>query len=283
MSIAEKFCWERIDDEQFEELVFKALSSINPEAITWRKGSGDQGRDIQMIFQRQGALGEAINETYFVEVKHYKGGVPPSAFMGALSWAQAEQPQVLLIAVSSHLTTPCREYINAWQRNNSKIRVIVWERKEIENEILKNSLARELSISLGLLPPYIQDLLPANPQEFRANLAYSGFALEYRYWITVEEVEKLGYIIALLERLKCLLIDADESFRHHEEVCIAIPSWSIFLTVLQSQLRLQISIRDYLFGLNSELTTEELSLLSNRVKECVEEVRQAGDLAIGLD
>jgi hypothetical protein len=45
MSIAEKFRWGAIDDEQFEELVFKVLKSANPQQIEWRKGPGDQVRE----------------------------------------------------------------------------------------------------------------------------------------------------------------------------------------------------------------------------------------------
>jgi hypothetical protein len=123
MSIAEKFRWDAIDDEQFEELVFKVLKSANPQQIEWRKGPGDKGRDIQVQFRRQGALGDDIDETYFVEVKHYQAGVSPSAFEGSLAWASAEQPQVLLIVVSSHLTIPCREYLETWRRKHPKIRV----------------------------------------------------------------------------------------------------------------------------------------------------------------
>ena len=123
MSIAEKFRWDAIDDEQFEELVFKVLKSANPQQIQWRKRPGDKGRDIQVQFRRQGGIGEEIDETYFVEVKHYQEGVSSSAFEASLTWASGEQPQVLLIIVSSHLTTPYRDSLNNSQRNNPKIRV----------------------------------------------------------------------------------------------------------------------------------------------------------------
>ena len=59
MSITEKFRWDKIDDEQFEELVFTVLKTANPQQIRWRKGPGDKGRDIQVQFRRQGALGDS--------------------------------------------------------------------------------------------------------------------------------------------------------------------------------------------------------------------------------
>jgi len=51
--------------------VFAVLKSANPQQIQWRKRPGDKGRDIQVQFRRQGGIGEEIDETYFVEVKHY--------------------------------------------------------------------------------------------------------------------------------------------------------------------------------------------------------------------
>ena len=284
MSIAEKFCWEKIDDEQFEELVFTVLKSANPQQIEWRKGPGDKGRDIQVQFRRQGALGDEIDETYFVEVKHYQGGVSPSAFEGSLAWASAEQPQVLLIVVSSHLTTPCRDWLNAWQRNNPKIRVPrPWQREEIENEILKSSAATELAISFGLLPPFIQDLLPPEPATFRTSQDETRLAMEYRYWITEEEVEKIGDVVELLGRLERVIISECGSHKYFEDVCLAIPNWSTFLTLLQSQLRLQIAIRDYLFALNSDISADRMDSFVQKIKECVELVRQVGDAAYHID
>lgn len=284
MSIAEKFRWDKIDNEQYEELVFTVLRSANPQQIKWRKGPGDKGRDIQVQFRRQGALGDEVNETYFIEVKHYQGGVSPSAFEGSLAWASVEQPQVLLIIVSSHLTTPCRDWLESWQRNNPKIRVPPpWERKEIENEILKSSDARELAISFGLLPPFIQDLLPPNPEAFRTSEDETRLAMEYRYWITEEEVEQIGYVVELLGRLERAIVAECGSHKYFEDVCLAIPNWSTFLTLLQAQLRLQIAIRDYLFALNSDVSADKMNSFSRRIKECVELVRQVGDAAYHID
>lgn len=284
MSIAENFRWERINDEQFEELVFAVLKSANPQKIQLRKGPGDKGRDIQVQFRRQGAIGEEIDETYFVEVKHYQGGVSPSAFESSLTWASCEQPQVLLIVVSSHLTTPCRDCFNIWQQNNPKIRVPPhWERKEIENKILESSAARKLGISFGLLPPFIQDILPPAPETFRTSQDKTRLAMEYRYWITEEEVEKIGYVVELLCRLKPVIIAECGSHKYFEDVCLAIPNWSTFLTLLQSQLRLQIAIRDYLFALNSDTSADKMDSFVQKIKECVELVRQVGDAAYHID
>ena len=60
MSITEKFSWDKIDDEQFEELVFTVLKTANPQQIRWRKGPGYKGIDIHVQFRRQGALGDEV-------------------------------------------------------------------------------------------------------------------------------------------------------------------------------------------------------------------------------
>ena len=284
MSIAEKFRWDAINDEQFEELVFKVLKSANPQQIDWRKGPGDKGRDIQVQFRRQGALGDDIDETYFVEVKHYQAGVSPTAFEGSLVWALAEEPQVLLIVVSSHLTIPCREYLETWREKHPKIRVPPpWERQEIENKILQSSDAREFAISLGLLPPFIQNLLPPNPDTFRISEDKTIWPMEYRYWITEEEVEKIGYVVELLGRLPDAIRSECGSHKYFEDVCLAIPNWSTFLTLLQPQLRLQIAIRDYLSALHSDVPADRMNGLGQKIQEYVELVRQVGDAAKQID
>jgi len=284
MSIAEKFRWDAINDEQFEELVFKVLKSANPQQIDWRKGPGDKGRDIQVQFRRQGALGDDIDETYFVEVKHYQAGVSPTAFEGSLVWALAEEPQVLLIVVSSHLTIPCREYLETWREKHPKIRVPPpWERQEIENKILQSSDAREFAISLGLLPPFIQNLLPPNPDTFRISEDKTIWPMEYRYWITEEEVEKIGYVVELLGRLQDAIRSECGSHKYFEDVCLAIPNWSTFLTLLQPQLRLQIAIRDYLSALHSDVPADRMNGLGQKIQEYVELVRQVGDAAKQID
>ncbi len=284
MSIAEKFRWDAIDDEQFEELVFKVLKSANPQQIEWRKGPGDQGRDIEVHFRRQDALGDDIDERYFVEVKHYQAGVSPSAFESSLTWALAEEPQVLLIVVSSHLTIPCRDYLKAWREKHPKIRVPPpWERAKIENEILKSSDARELAISLGLLPPFIENLLPPNPDTFRISEDKTIWPMEYRYWITEEEVEKIGYVVELLGRLQDAIRSECGSHKYFEDVCLAIPNWSTFLRLLQPQLRLQIAIRDYLSALHSDVPADRMNGLGQKIQEYVELVRQVGDAAKQID
>ena len=133
------------------------------------------------------------------------------------------------------------------------------------------------------MPPFIQDILPPAPETFRTSQDETRWAMEYRYWITEEEVEKIGYVVELICRLKPVIIAKCGSHKYFEDVCLAIPNWSIFLTLLQSQLRLQIAIRDYLFILNSDISADKMDSFVQKIKECVELVRQVGDAAYHID
>jgi hypothetical protein len=53
--------------------------------------------------------------------------------------------------------------------------------------------------------------------------------------------------------------------------------------LLQVQLQLQIAIRDYLFALNSDVPADKVNGFAQKIKECVELVRQVGDAAYHID
>lgn len=140
-----------------------------------------------------------------------------------------------------------------------------------------------MAISFGVLPPSIESLLPPNPSDFLAKQDASRLAMEYRYWITEEEIEKLDYIVQLLNRLKEALVTEVGPHKYFEEVGLGVPNWSTFLQLLQAQLRLQIAIRDYLLTLNSNASMENIRSLADKIKQCVEEVRELGDSAHHVD
>ena len=190
----------------------------------------------------------------------------------------------MLIVVSSHITTSCRDSLGEWAKNNPKIRLPPpWERKEIENEILKSSDATKLAISFGLLPSLVTDLLPPNPEKLRTGVDDIGLAMEYRYWLTEEEVKRIGYVVDLLSRLESYIVDECGPHKYFEDVCLAIPNWSTFLTLLQSQLKLEIAIRNYLFALNSNFPANDINSFAQKINVCVESVKQAGDASYYVD
>src|SRR3989338_5383601 len=106
--------FDRLDDTQFEEFCFDLLHELNLVNIDWRKGTGkktspsDRGRDIVCQEVRTDVDGSVQLETWFVDCKHFKKGVPPTELQNLLSWAEAERPQVALIITSNFLSNSCK-------------------------------------------------------------------------------------------------------------------------------------------------------------------------------
>lgn len=270
MSIASKFNWTVIDDKQFEEIVYEIVKAENPKQITWRSDTGGKGRDIQATFLIQGAFEEFIKETHFIEAKHYKLGVSLTDISPALTWAMIERPTVLVIAVSSHLTNPCKESIDSWSKNNSTIRVNIWERKDIENLILSKTYTRKAAVTLQILPPSINDVLPEMPYQARESPIYPTIA--YRYLMTEEEISQIDEIKNFLQSVREIIANECDWHEHFEILELGIPNWSTFLSYLQAQIRLQIALVNYIFALENSASLEELQVLSEKIKERWKEI-----------
>lgn len=143
------FNFDAINETQFEEFCYDTLASLDFTNLSWRKGTGlssspsDQGRDIQAVLNRKDIDNSLHQETWFVECKHYKKGVPPDKLQGTLAWAQAARPDVLLIIVSNYLSNPCKQYLDDYQKNyNPPFRIKVWELKDLENITAGNERLR---------------------------------------------------------------------------------------------------------------------------------------------
>ena len=160
---------------------------------------------------------------------------------------------------------------------------MVWERQELENRILSSNDARASAIACGLLPPDVLALLPSNPESLRTGAVDVGLEMEYRYWITDEEADKLDHVIDTLERLGLLLSKETPSHKYFELVSLAVPNWSTFLRLFQAQVRLQIRIRDYLLAQASNVGAVDLMEYAERLKGDVDRVRELGDSSYHVD
>ena len=68
-------------------------------------------------------------ETWFVDCKHYKSGVPPTALQNLLAWAHADRPHVALFIASGFLSNPAKGYLSDHENNNRPpFRIKFWER-----------------------------------------------------------------------------------------------------------------------------------------------------------
>jgi Restriction endonuclease len=130
---------------EFEEFCFDLLCETGFTNVDWRKGTSmdaspaDRGRDIVAQVQREDVDGHQYVESWFVDCKHYKRGVPPEALQGALTWAQADRPSTVLFVASGYLSNGAKDWIANYLTHNPPFRIRVWELPQIRR-LLANRL-----------------------------------------------------------------------------------------------------------------------------------------------
>lgn len=168
----QSFSLDHLTDTQFEEFCYDLLAELGFTNMSWRKGTGlpsspaDRGRDIECQLIREDVDGDTYLETWFVECKHYKQGVPPDALQGALSWATSERPDKLLIIASNFLSNPTKDFLRSYQQNTRPhFKIKCWELPRLE----KLSLDK-----LNLLKKYeiFAHLSDANTYAFSMFMSY---------------------------------------------------------------------------------------------------------------
>jgi len=157
--MSDKFTLNRLSDTEFEEFCYDLLKEIGFINLNWRKGTGkstspsDSGRDIEAEkISIDEVDGETILEKWFFECKHYTRGIPPEKIQGALSWANTENPNKLVILASNFLSNSCKEYLKKYIKNNKpKYKIKIWEKKELEKfSFGKYKLLKKYKLSEGL-------------------------------------------------------------------------------------------------------------------------------------
>lgn len=135
---------DEMSDTAFEEFCFELLKELGFVNLDWRKGTGfdsspsDSGRDIVAYYPRAEVDGRQYLETWFVDCKHYKRGVPPDKVNGLLAWAGAERADYALIIASNYLSNPCKDFLKAYETNHRPpFRVRYWERPTLKG-LLEN-------------------------------------------------------------------------------------------------------------------------------------------------
>lgn len=133
------FSLDHLTDTQFEEFCYDLLAELGFTNMSWRKGTGfpsssaDRGRDIECQLIREDVDGDTYLETWFVECKHYKQGVPLDVLQGVLSWATSERPDKLLIIASNFLSNPTKDFLRDYQQNaKPHFKIKCWERPQLE-------------------------------------------------------------------------------------------------------------------------------------------------------
>jgi hypothetical protein len=134
--------FEPLTPTDFEEFCFDLMSAVGFVNLDWRKGTplpsspSDSGRDIVGQREHHDVDGHKYTETWFVDCKHYKRGVPPDALQGTLAWAQAERPAVVLFIASGYLTNGAKDWLAAYVRENRPaFRIRVWEMPQLRGMV----------------------------------------------------------------------------------------------------------------------------------------------------
>src|SRR5664279_1621233 len=137
--------FEGLDPTDFEEFCRDLLIDQGFVNVDWRKGTpkqaspSDRGRDLVGQLERRDVDGHVHYETWFVDCKHYKTGVPPEALNGLTTWAQTERPDVALVICSGYLSNTAKDWLDQYQKNNRPpFRLRYWERPQLSSMISAN-------------------------------------------------------------------------------------------------------------------------------------------------
>lgn len=136
--VSVRLSFENLDATDFEEFCFDVLKQSGYVNVDWRKGTAkkaspsDRGRDVVAELERTDVDGLRYTERWFVDSKHYQKGIPPEALQGLMTWAEAEQPDVVLVMASGYLSNPAKDWLDQYQKNRRPpFRIRYWERPQL--------------------------------------------------------------------------------------------------------------------------------------------------------
>ncbi len=193
------FSLDQLNETEFEEFCYDLLRELGFFNMNWRKGTGlssspsDRGRDIECQRMVADIDETSYLETWFVECKHYKQGVPPDKIQSAISWANSERPDKLVIIASNFLSNPSKDFLENYVRNNRPgFKIKIWEKPQLEK---LSSNKTELLRKYRVIPPA--------PSEYRFQIAEGTF-ISYLQLLD----EKLRLVLRTLEKRT---VNKDES------------------------------------------------------------------------
>lgn len=163
-----KFSLDHLDEIGFENFCYELLQELGFRNLNWRKGTGlnaspaDSGRDIECYFEKTDVDDSKYLEKWFIECKHHKKGIPPKEIQGILTWAQAENPDVVLIIASQFFSNNTKDYLEKYKKENKpKFKIKTWEKPDLEKLCLsKTRLLNKFNIPNDFL--FLSILHPAH-------------------------------------------------------------------------------------------------------------------------
>lgn len=160
--------FDHLSSEEFEQLCYDLLRDLGFVDVNWRKGTpypsspADQGRDIEAKYPTKGPGDLTDFGKWFVESKHYTSGVPPAAFEALFAWAQAEDPDNVLIITSGFLSNSAKSNIEVYKQNRRpRFKIHVWEKPYLQELLSQRRSLRE-KYHIGGLAPSLEHIHPAH-------------------------------------------------------------------------------------------------------------------------
>lgn len=123
-------------DSEFEEMCFDLISEAGYTNLDWRKGSADNGRDIQCELAETNILSGDYISKWFIECKFYTGGVPVDKVSTKFDWADVEGPDNLILITSSHFSDSTKRWIEK-KKDKVNYRVSVIDGINLKRIILR--------------------------------------------------------------------------------------------------------------------------------------------------
>ena len=131
--------WDRLTDQDFEELCYDFLSKSGFENIEWYgRGGNDRGRDIKCA--KSEIVFENFRKTtnYLVQCKKWVSRPPePSDLNDTIAWADAHRPNALIIMVSNTLTGNSKDWLKEIEKNKSYA-IYLYEELNFKNFLERN-------------------------------------------------------------------------------------------------------------------------------------------------
>ena len=126
----------KLTPKEFENLCYELVTGDGFQSVKWNQGGADGGRDIEATLPFSSPYTNLTFTKWFFECKLYTQGVPPEDLNSKIAWADAKQPDFLVIFTSSYITKGAREWLDDIQKQK-QYKIIVIEGVELKDRLVK--------------------------------------------------------------------------------------------------------------------------------------------------
>ena len=188
---------------EFENLVFDLMQKLGLKNCVWRTPGRDVGRDLQGEWFIEDISGYEASQNWYIECKRYNNSVDWPTIWKKISYAESNNADVLLIAVSSSLSPQAVDEVNKWNNQNKVLKIRFWNSVDIESRL---RLFPEISIKYGLSKNPQKDIALALLPTINLLIKYSDSAHSSDVFLSSSE-SKLCVLYSLSELVAVRLED----------------------------------------------------------------------------